>query len=178
MTYDGDHGEPQEARAAALLGELEAVIAAAPPRTSLWPDELEDLWDRAQEEPGLPLTDDQRQHFAARREDWEASFKVQRLLRSLQEAVERGEVLDVARAAALAETSARRGLGVSQDIVLLRDLGRPHGEQALARLVKDESVGEAADRTPASGSRSCGSRNTRRGRLVLPTVKSRSCPRW
>ncbi|MEU1935951.1 hypothetical protein ACH49O_22070 [Streptomyces coeruleorubidus] len=142
MTYDEEHAEAQEDRATALLEELEAAIAAAPPGTSGWPDELEDLWDRAQEEPGLPLTDEQRQHFAARREDWEVSFKVQRLLRSLQEAVERGEVLDVARAAALAETSARRGLGVRQDIALLRDLGRPHGEQALARLVQDESVGE------------------------------------
>ncbi|MEU6688419.1 hypothetical protein [Streptomyces sp. NPDC046832] len=94
MTYDEEHAGAQEDRAAALLDELEAVIAAAPPGTSGWPDELEDLWDRAQEEPGLPLADEQRQHFAARREDWEASFKVQRLLRSLQEAVERGE-LDV-----------------------------------------------------------------------------------
>jgi hypothetical protein len=142
MTYDEEHAEAQEDRAAALLGELEAAIAAAPPGTSGWPEELEDLWDRAQEEPGLALTDEQRRLFAARQEDWEASFKVQRLLRSLQEAVERGETLDVVRAAALAETSARRGLGVSQDIVLLRDLGRPHGEQALARLVKDESVDE------------------------------------
>ncbi|MFD8223725.1 hypothetical protein ACFV16_06070 [Streptomyces massasporeus] len=142
MTNDEEHAGAQEDRAAALLDEVEAAIAAAPQGTSGWPDELEDLWDRAQEEPGLPLTDEQRQHFAARREDWEASFKVQRLLRSLQEVVERGEVLDVARAAALAETSARRGLGVSQDILLLRDLGRPHGEQALARLVKDESVSE------------------------------------
>lgn len=68
MTYDEERAKAQEDRAAALLEELEAAIAAAPPRTSGWPDELEDLWERAQEEPGLPLTDEQRRRFAARRE--------------------------------------------------------------------------------------------------------------
>jgi hypothetical protein len=142
MTYDEEHAKAQEDRAAALLGELEAAIAALPPRTSGWPDELEDLWDRAQEEPGLPLTDEQRQHFAARRERWEASNKVQELLWSLREAVRRCEPLDAARAAALAELGVHAGLGGNDSIWLLRELGLPHGEQTLARLVKDESVGE------------------------------------
>ncbi|CAM5487893.1 hypothetical protein STAFG_7764 [Streptomyces afghaniensis 772] len=142
MTYDEDHAQVPEDRTAALLGELEAAMAAAPPRTSGWPDELEDLWDRTQDEPGLPLTDEQRQHFAARRERWEASFKVQRLLQSLREAVQRGGLLDASRAAALAEACVHARLGVYNDIWLLRDLGRPHGEQALARLVQDESVDE------------------------------------
>ncbi|WP_086560831.1 hypothetical protein [Streptomyces africanus] len=142
MTYDEEHAEVPEDRTTALLGELEAAIAAAPPRTSGWPEELEDLWDRAQEEPGLPLTDEQRQHFAARRERGEASFKIHGLVHSLREAVRRGGPLDASRAAALAEVCVHAGLAGYDNIWLLRDLGRPHGEQALARLVKDESVYE------------------------------------
>ncbi|MEU1935947.1 hypothetical protein ACH49O_22050 [Streptomyces coeruleorubidus] len=143
MACDEGHAEAPDDRSAALLGELEAAIAAAPPGTSGWPEELEDLWDRAQEEPGLALTDEQRQHFAARRERWEASSEAQRLLWSLREAVRRGELRDVSRAVALAELGAHAGLGGYDNIWLLRDLGRPHGEQALARLVQDESVGES-----------------------------------
>ncbi|MFC9505614.1 hypothetical protein [Streptomyces sp. NPDC057002] len=142
MTYDEEHAEVPEDRATALLGELETALAAAPPRDSGWPDELEDLWDRAQEEPGLPLTDEQRQHFAARRERWEASSKVQRLLWSLREAVHRCELRAASRAAALAELGVHAGLGGYDNIWLLRDLGRPHGEEVLARLVMDESVAE------------------------------------
>ncbi|MFF7890946.1 hypothetical protein ACFZDI_03240 [Streptomyces sp. NPDC007907] len=142
MTHDEEYAEAHRGRTTALLDELDAAIAALPPKPGPWPDELEDLWDQAQDEPGLPLTDEQRQHFAARRARWEASSRVQRSLRSLRKAVERGEPLDPHQAAALAERCVHAGVGGHHHIWLLRDLGRPYGEQALARLVQDASVNE------------------------------------
>ncbi|MGX5212910.1 hypothetical protein ACWKT3_30195 [Streptomyces violaceus] len=142
MTHDEKNADAQDDRTAAMLEELEAAIAAAPPARYDWTDELLDLYRRTRTEPDLPLTDEQRRRFTVQRARDALSSRVDDLLSSLKEAAKRGESLDESRAAQLAERCVRINLRAYEAIWFLRDLGVPHGEEALARLVQDKSVHE------------------------------------
>ncbi|MEU7717834.1 hypothetical protein [Streptomyces tibetensis] len=128
--------------ATAILDDLAATIAAAPPTTHGWTEDEYELYERFEKERDLPLTDGQRRRFESARARERAVHRIEGLLRSVREAVRRGEAPPAAAVAAAAESCVRAGLAALPAIDLLKDLGTPHGEQALARVVVDESVGE------------------------------------
>ncbi|MEW2611581.1 hypothetical protein AB0937_15545 [Streptomyces sp. NPDC047880] len=127
---------------AAILDDLAATIAAAPPTTHGWTEDEYELYERFEKEPDLPLTDGRRQRFVSARARERAAHRIESLLRSLREAVRRGEAPPAAEVAAAAESCVRADLAVLSAIDLFKDLGTPYGEQALARVVVDDSVGE------------------------------------
>ncbi len=128
------------------LDALGAALDALPPPRFVWTDELHDLYERSEREWDLPLTDEQREVFAGQRRREQLSSAAHELLRSLEEQAEKGGLQSAAvraEAVQLAERCARAGLGASDTAVhLLYALGAPAGEQALMRLVRDESVSE------------------------------------
>ncbi|MFI8194508.1 hypothetical protein ACIF8T_38325 [Streptomyces sp. NPDC085946] len=128
-------------KAAGILDGLAAAIAEAPPPTYGWSEDEHDLYERSESEPGLPLTDEQRQRFASARSRQRAVHRIEDLLRLLTEAV-RQERVPAPAVSEAAEACVRAGLAVLSAIDLLAAVGVPHGEQALARVVLDESVGE------------------------------------
>ncbi|MDC0773063.1 hypothetical protein [Streptomyces sp. HD] len=137
-----DDQQVPEKQVPVILGELAAAMADAPPTTDgYWTsEELHDLYERFEKEPDLTLTDGQRRLFTAQRARRAASSRVHGLLRSLEKAVEAGQVTDSAEAAVLAEACVRARLASFEAVGVLYALGVPYGEQALARLVPDSNV--------------------------------------
>ncbi|CAM5487568.1 hypothetical protein [Streptomyces afghaniensis 772] [Streptomyces afghaniensis] len=129
-------------RAATILYDISAAIAAAPPTTDGWTEDEYELYDRFEKEPDLRLTDEQRQRFAAARARQRAVYRIEDLLHSLKEAVRLGEVSASAEIAEATESCVRADLAALSAIDLFKVLGTPYGEQALARVVVNESVGE------------------------------------
>lgn len=132
-------------QAAEILGELAAAMADAPPSTEgYWTsEELHELYERFERQPDIPLTDGQRRLFIAHRARRAASSRIYRLLCSLKNAAERGQVTATAETAVLAEACVRAGLAAHDAISVLYQLGVPYGEQALARLVSDTRVNDS-----------------------------------
>lgn len=120
--------------------ELARVIASVPPPTHGWTYELNELYERFEQDPDLPIPDGERERFEARRGRYLAKGRIHLLLRSLEQAVVRGTVRSSSDDAALVEECVRQGLDGWAAIDLLGALGVPHGEEALARLVVEESV--------------------------------------
>ncbi|MGR4848360.1 hypothetical protein [Streptomyces sp. LARHCF252] len=131
--------------AAEILGELAAAMADAPPSTEgYWTsEELHELYERFERQPDIPLTDGQRRLFITHRARRAASSRIYRLLCSLKNAAERGQVTATAETAVLAEACVRAGLAAHDAISVLYQLGVPYGEQALARLVPDTRVNDS-----------------------------------
>lgn len=130
------------------LDALEEALAALPPPMFGWTDELYDLYERSEHEPDLPLTDEQKERFAGKRRRQELSSVAHKLMRSLELQAEDGGLESAAvgdEAAWLAERCVRAGFEAHSAVSLLHALGVPVGEQALRRLVRDESV-DAYDR--------------------------------
>ncbi|MFE7773974.1 hypothetical protein ACFU5O_08745 [Streptomyces sp. NPDC057445] len=129
------------------LDDLAQVLAELPPPTTGWTEELWELYEKTEGEPDLPLTDAQRQRFAAHRTWEKLTGRAHGLFRSVRGGLESDPSLpagEVARAAELAESWVRTAPVVSDAVWLLYDVGAPHGEAALLRLVGDDSVDEYA----------------------------------
>ncbi|MEU9865651.1 hypothetical protein AB0D99_32755 [Streptomyces sp. NPDC047971] len=126
--------------------DLDAVaeaLAALPPHWYGWTDELHDLYERFLEEPELPLSPELRPRFEhrGRRQrlssaTYEAWWRLGRRAEDggLRSAAERAEAVE------LAERCVRAGFLAHEAVSFLHRLGRPDGEAALQRLVRDASV--------------------------------------
>ncbi|MGW0933373.1 hypothetical protein [Streptomyces sp. NPDC002666] len=145
---------------------LAAALDAYEPLPGEWTDELWELYERAEAEehvlrvkpddwtdglweryrstevpePHPPLTQEQEHLFAQERVRERRSFALQRLLESLRQRLEETGLRESARAADLAERWVRTDLPAHSGAHFLYELGAPHGEAALLRLVVDDAL--------------------------------------
>ncbi|MEU8503268.1 hypothetical protein AB0C40_00810 [Streptomyces brevispora] len=127
------------------LEALEAAIDGYEPPPVEWTDDLWALYERTETEPYLPLTQEQRRLFEEEHVRERRMAEAQRLFESLNSRLEETGLREPVRAADLAERWVRMNLYALPGTRLLYELGVPHGEAALLRLVADEAV-DRADR--------------------------------
>ncbi|MEW2176835.1 hypothetical protein AB0890_10945 [Streptomyces sp. NPDC005406] len=148
------------------LEALAAALDAYEPPSAEWTDELWDLYERTEAEehvlrarpddwtdelweqyrstevpePHTPLTQEQQELFAQERDRERRASALQHLLETLRERLESTGLREPARAADLAERWVRTTLPAHPGVRLLSELGAPHGEAALLRLVVDDTL--------------------------------------
>ncbi|MEU1369576.1 hypothetical protein ABZ454_26050 [Streptomyces sp. NPDC005803] len=148
------------------LEALAAALDAYEPPPAEWTDELWDLYERAEAEqhvlrvrpdhwtdelweqyrstevpePHAPLTQAQQELFAQERDRERRASALRHLLETLGERREKTGLREPAQAADLAERWVRAGLPALPGARLLYELGAPHGEAALLRLVVDDTL--------------------------------------
>ncbi|MEU8528731.1 MULTISPECIES: hypothetical protein [Streptomyces] len=126
------------------LDVVAAALAALPPVGYGWTDEMQDLYERFLRDPEVELPQEYRQKFESQRERQRLSSSAHEAWWSLEKHLEAGDLDSAgqAEAADLAERCVRSRFVAHEAVSLLHTLGRPVGEEALLRLVRDPSVDE------------------------------------
>lgn len=131
------------------LDSLRAVLAALPPSSPGWTDELWDLYEayetsrsKGRRLPEVPAG--QVARFEAMWERGQLSDSAHKLLRNLRERVEGGGLADPVAAAGVAVRLVRSHVASHDAVYLLHTLEVPHGERGLLDLVTDRSINEGA----------------------------------